>query len=116
MVGIEQVQDVVQCCTFKDYTFTVKVDGRGAWYLQGSYLEEDVDTGKWETQVTRRWFLSPAMTRSEIVQTVFKCALTSMEHRTREFFRYRGKAVFGPHFDVEALWQLCAEQRLDRRE
>ena len=59
--------------------------------------------------------LSPEMTRSEVVQTVFKCALTSMEHRTREFFHYRGRAVFGPHFDVEALWQLCADERMDHR-
>jgi hypothetical protein len=113
---IEAVRKVVNQCDFPDYAFDVTIDGRGAWYLQGHYLEDDVKTGEPETQFTRRWFLSPEMTRSEIVQTVFKCALTSMEHRTREFFRYQGEAVFGPHYDVDALWELCREERMDCRE
>jgi hypothetical protein len=39
-----------------------------------------------------------------------------MEHRTREHFRYRGAAVFGPHFDVDALVELCRSKRHDYRE
>jgi hypothetical protein len=52
-------------------------------------------------------------TRSEIVQTCIKLVMTSMEHRAREGFTYRGKRVFGPHFDVDAIWQLCADKRFD---
>lgn len=99
---------VVLACNSPGYQFAVKIDGRGALYLQGTYEEADTLTGKMETQRTRRWFLSPEMTKSEIVQTVFKCVLTSMEHRTREHFTYRLKAVFGPHFNVEHLWELCS--------
>ena len=114
---IEEIRTLVSECQFGAYTFYVKIDGRGAWYLQGEYAEEDTTTpGKLETQHTRRWFLSPEATKSEIVQTVFKCAMTSMEHRTREWFLFRGKAVFGPHFDVEALWSICADNRLDKRQ
>jgi len=107
----EQIKEAVNCCKFPDYKFSVQVDGRGEMYLQGSYVEPDTVTGKPEIQVTRRWFLSPQMTCSEIVQTVFKCAITSMEHKTREWFTYNGRAIFGPHFSVEALWQLCGEVR-----
>lgn len=99
--------DVVRDCEFMDYTFGVTRDARGAIYLQGVYSEDDVVTGKPDTQMTRRWFLSPQMTESEIVQTVFKCALTSMEHRTREHFKWRGRAIFGPHFKVSDLWKVC---------
>jgi hypothetical protein len=114
-VTLSEMREVVAMCSFPAYEFAVLVDGRGAIFLQGAYMEADVDTGSTERQVTRRWFLSLEMTRSEIVQTVFKCVLTSMEHRAREWFRYAGNSVFGPHFDVDALWQLCEEKRFSAR-
>lgn len=103
----DKIQEVVKLCKFKDYKFDVFIDGRGEIYLQGLYVEEDTVSKKPETQATRRWFLSPQMTKSEIVQTVFKCAMTSMEHRTREWFMYRDKAVFGPHFNIDVLYDMC---------
>jgi hypothetical protein len=108
-------RDIVTLCTYPDYEFRVLVDGRGAVYLQGSYVEPDTITGKLESQVTRRWFLSPEMTRSEIVQTVFKCVVTSMEHRAREWFRYKEQPVFAPHFDVDALFDLCVARKFSTR-
>lgn len=114
---IDMIQAIVTMCSFRDYKFEAHIDGRGEMYLQGRYVEEDTVTKKPEAQVTRRWFLSPQMTKSEIVQTVFKCAITSMEHRTREWFFYRGKPVFGPHFDVDKLHKLCDDpSNYDRRE
>lgn len=113
---IEEIRDIVAECGFPDYTFAVFVDGRGAWYLQAAYLEPDVNTGEMEQQATRRWFLSPEATKSEIVQTVFKCAMTSMEHKTREWFLYRGRAVFGPHFNVDALHSICDARHQEYRE
>jgi hypothetical protein len=114
-MDIQEIRAIVRCCEFLNYEFEVCVDGRGATYLQGVYNEPDVKTGKNELQRTRRWFLSPEMCKSEIIQTVFKCALTSMEHRTREWFRYRERAIFGPHFDVDSLHAICTDQHLDFR-
>jgi hypothetical protein len=117
MKTIEQIQEVVALCSFKDYKFSATIDGRGEIYLQGSYIEKDTVSGKLETQMTRRWLLSPLMTKSEIVQTVFKCALTSMEHRTREWFFYRCRPVFGPHFNVDVLHDMCEHSKsFDTRE
>ena len=55
------------------------------------------------------------MVKSEIVQTALKCILTSAEHRVREHFKYRGSRVYGPHFDVEALHELCIARKFDYR-
>jgi hypothetical protein len=44
-----------------------------------------------------------------------KCLLTSAEHRIREHFLYRGERVFGPHYDVDALVELCRAKRFDYR-
>ena len=106
---IEELRQIVTECSFPGYAFAVTEDGRGAIYLQGRYDEPDVDTGQTEPQKTRRWFLSPQMTKSEVVQTAFKCVITSAEHRTREWFTYRGRRVFGPHFQVDALWAIAGQ-------
>lgn len=98
-------------CRFQDYEFEVKKSAHtGAVYLQAHYEEADTISGQIDTQYTRKWFLSPEMSKSEIVATAFKCVLTSMEHRTREWFLYRGRAIYQPHYDVDALHAICLER------
>lgn len=107
MATLSELKSWVCQCDYPEYTFEVNADGRGAIYLQAMYLERDIHTEKLEPQFTRRWFLSPEMVKSEVVATCFKCILTSMEHRTREHFTYRGKRIYGPHFDVDALHSIA---------
>lgn len=111
---VDDMIEAVSECSFPDYVFKVWEDSRGAIYLQAEYEDPDTITGINTLQRTRRWFLSPEMTKSEIVSTVFKCVNTSLEHRCREWFLYRGKAVFGPHFDVDDLYAIA--DRVDTRE
>lgn len=49
----------------------------------------------------RKWYVSPHMTRSEIVQTAFKAVLTALEHEARESFKFRGVPVLDPHLDLD---------------
>jgi hypothetical protein len=109
MKTIEEIREIVNLCKYPEYKFSVFIDGRGEIYLQAHYNEPDTITGKTEIQATRRWFISPQMTRSEIVQTCFKCIITSTEHRAREWFTYREKAIFGPHFNVDVLHAIMCE-------
>lgn len=102
---IAYYRDIVSNIRFENYTFNIIADDEFA-YLQANYLDKDIVTGEWEQQYTRKWRISPFMTKSEFVQTCFKCCMTSYEHRAREHFRYRNIAVFGPHFDVEQLVEL----------
>jgi len=112
---IEDITAVIDQCFHPDYIFYVKVDGRGEMYLQGEYEEKDTVTLGIEKQFTRRWLLSPEMNESEIVQTVFKLVMTSMEHRAREWFKYQNQPVFCPHFDVEWLVKLCESGKFANR-
>ena len=66
-----------------------------------------------EKQKTREWLIPADSDKSQIVQTAFKCLMTSLEHRGREWFLYRGKSVFGPHFDVDKLWEVCTAREQD---
>ena len=111
---VDEMIEVVSLCKYPEYGFSCWQDSRGAIYLQGEYDEADTVTGEMGTQVTRRWLLNPFMTKSEIVQTVFKCVITSMEHRVREHFLYHGAPIFGPHYDVDVLLRACAH--VDKRE
>lgn len=116
MLNVDQMREIVSRCEFPGYTLGVYGSGDLVQaYLQGSYEDPDVDSGEPSLQKTRKWILSPHMTASELVQTAFKCCLTSMEHRVREGFTYRGERVFGPHFDVEGLYELAKLKREDRR-
>lgn len=80
------------------------------------YDEADINTGEITIQTTRKWYISPHISKSEFVQTAFKCLITSMEHRAREKFKYKGKRVYGPHFDVEELHKICTDKKFDYRE
>ena len=102
----------VECGAFSFHVW----EERGRPILQVRFQAPDLVTGEAELQHARKWFLSPHMTRSEVVTTALKAVLTAVEHETREAFRYRGRPVFGPHIDVEALWALVGSRdNLDMR-
>jgi len=98
---------------YLNYVIRAVADARGEVYMQATYVDADIYTGEEGVQSSRRWLLSPAMTDSEIVSTAFKLCLTSAEHRCREAFTYKDARIFGPHFDVEDLVQLCQDGRED---
>lgn len=111
---LDQIRDVIAQCAFEDFDFRVIAMG-DHFILQATWSEIDIVTDRYSTQHSRKWLLSPHMTRSEIVQTAFKLAVTAVEHRARETFKYRGRRIFGPHFDVDALCEICADRRFDIR-
>lgn len=50
----------------------------------------------------KHW-LSPHMCRQEVVGTVFGAIRAAEEHEMKEWFRYRGAAIFNPHLSPDAL-------------
>ncbi len=109
-MNIHEMRAVVGEVSFPDYEFFVGESSHGFLYLQAEYDEADTVTGIVERQYTRRWALSPEMTKSEIVSTAFKCVLTSMEHKTREHFLYQNAAIYHPHYDVDDLLAICEKR------
>jgi hypothetical protein len=109
-MNFHELRNVITQIQFPDYIFVVGESSHGFTYLQGVYEEADTITGEMETQYTRRWALSPMMTKSEVVATAFKCVMTSAEHRVREHFLYQNKAIYQPHHDVDKLLEICDER------
>ena len=81
--------------------------GRSFLYIESTSL--DNSTGEECTWKSRKWRLSCHMTKSEFIQTCFKAVLTAVEHETRERFKYKDKAIFGPHINVDKLHEICEE-------
>lgn len=106
-----EIEAIIREIKFMDREFIISTMGDG-FYLQMTYFEMDVDTGKLELQKTRKWYISPYATTSEIAQTAFKCVITSQEHIAREHFTYKGERVYGPHLDVEELVALHKAKKL----
>lgn len=103
-------QPVLNEISFPGFVFKLVTDGPHAFLLRATFVAADGSV-----QTTRKWRLSHVMAKSEFVQTAMKLVLTALEHEARERFLYRGQAVFGPHFDVEALHELAAAGRFDGR-
>lgn len=85
---------------YKDWGFEVMaVDNR--LFLRVKFVSEG---DSWNG---RQWFISQHSTKSEIIQTALKAVLTAEEHETREKFLYKGRAIFGPHIDVDTMHGFC---------
>jgi hypothetical protein len=90
--------------------------GTSRLYIQGYFWAPNSETGETKLMSTRKWYVSIHATKNEIVQTCLKCVLAATEHEARENFKYKGHAIYGPHFDPDALVELCVNGRLDVRE
>lgn len=109
-MDIGKANHILAQVRFPGYSFNVHGDfeGHAPTYLQAVFAAPDNDDFPFvRPHHTRKWLLSRHMTNSELVQTAFKCVLTSIEHEARELFTYRGARVFGPHFNIDDLVSVC---------
>lgn len=110
---LDEFRAILDQVQFGDWEFHVGLDGTRP-YLQIRFRAPDNVTGETDKAWSgRKWFLSPHMTHSEVVLTALKAVMTAVEHETREKFLYRGRAILGPHIDVDAMWE--AATTLDER-
>ena len=115
--------EVLEDVKFRDWHFAVIQRGAHS-YLQIKFLAPDSGISHIEdaTQAVdiwqhgRKWLLSRHMTDGEVVQTAFKAIMAALEHEAREEFKYKDMAIFGPHYDIEALVDLCRQGKVVERE
>lgn len=119
MTITEMLETVRDCKSpgMEFYTYSLTRD-----HIEGDHyflqVEFDAYNG-WDQTTTRqkgrKWLLSEHMTRNEVVQTCFLAVMTAAEHEVRENFRYKGRAIFGPHWDPNVLWKMSRRENLDLR-
>lgn len=109
-MNVNEIKAIVSNIEYKDSIFRImRVSGaqNGPLFLQVKFVTVNVVTGLPYTALGRKWLLSEHMVKSEIVATALKAILAVEEHEARELFKYKGKAVFNPHIDVDALCSAC---------
>lgn len=107
---LERLGNLLLRVTYKNWVLRARAEGRG-FLLYATFRAED---GKqWRS---RKWYVSTHASTSEVLQTALKCVLTAEEHETREAFLVDGRPVFGPHYDVGQLVELCDAEAFDLRE
>jgi hypothetical protein len=111
------VEEILSQIKFMDRTFRLLDKGDG-WLLQMRYLETDTDKPDSEPvlQSTRKWYISPFMTTSEVVETAWACVTRSMLHVASEHFTYKGRKIYSQHFSVLARLHMCDKYIFDGRE
>lgn len=81
----------------------VGVMGEG-YYVQVKCTETTCnDSGNvWEWS-GRKWYISPHVTHSEIINTCFAAVKMAIEHEVRERFLWRGVRIYDPHVNLPWL-------------
>lgn len=112
----QDIQVILDRCEFKDRSFRLLEKGDG-FLIQMQYSEPDVEHPEAGDvlQSTRKWYVSPFSTESEIVETVWACVCRSQIHTASEHFTYCGERVYSQHLDVNLRFDICKPEHLDGR-
>lgn len=112
----EVIQGILDGVGFQDRKFILLEKGDG-FLVQMEYFEADVEKPGSEpvSQKTRKWYVSPFMTESEIVETCWAMVCRSQLHIASEHFTYRGRRVYSQHFDIHGRMYLCDHDCFDGR-
>lgn len=106
-----EMHEIVNAITYKPGW---SIDLRWAYDLP--YIQISVSNSMCaSTGVPAPWksgkrYLSKHMCRQEIVGVVFGLIKDAEEHETREWFRYRGAAIFNPHLDPDVLAEVARKR------
>lgn len=85
------------------YQLHINTDGHRE-YAQVRCWRPDTYTGQWAWGAGGKGWLSPHMASNELIQMIFGLFKAYEEHETREWFRWNGRTVFGPHVPLVAAW------------
>lgn len=96
--------------SFGGFKFVVSATPKGDYFLQIQNYEKCSETGEPKLWNGRKWLLEDSMTEDDIVRTAFMAVLTWQEHEARERFLVHGRAIFGPHAKIGALWAVCEKK------
>ena len=103
MLSSSEVLAIIDDIEYKDWTKHIRhIDG-GFTLFQWVWKENG------QTQAARWWVIDHSQPHSDIVRTLLAATLMAEEHEARERFRYRGKKVFNPHYNVDKLAEISGK-------
>lgn len=108
----ERVDSVVSTIGYKDgYRLVVDQDEHDRVTLQVEVYRPDTFTGEMGYGYGGLAYLHPKQTKGDIIRVALGLFMAYETHEVREWFTYRGKRIYGPHLDPDALFEIA--DRLD---
>ena len=96
--------------------WSVYIGFDGRWYLQiicsDSLCADTMEPAEWKSG---KRYLSEHMCRQEIIGVVFDLIKSAEDHEMREFFKYRGRAIYCPHIDPDVLHSIATKDNMNVR-
>jgi hypothetical protein len=115
MLTPRDFRPIIESLSFRDWSFEWGHMGSG-YYLQVAFLAPCNDTGVLAIHRGRKWYISSHAIPDEVVKTAWLAVEVALRHEAMETFTYKGRRVFNPHTDVDALIGLQDEGRIVTRE
>ena len=114
MLTRAQVQAVLDEVEYLDWEFVLLEDARGNLFLQIQFDAPDTTNpnGDLERQYCRKWYIDQEKPAPEVAQTAWAAVQMAVLHEARECFRYKGYAIYGPHFNADE--QVAAMRREEK--
>jgi hypothetical protein len=100
-----RIMSVLERIKYRDWKAVTSPAGYGGMFFEWLFMADG------NAQRSRKWYLSQHATDSEVVQTALMAALAAEEHEVREHFLFNGCAIFGPHHNVYALFNIKQDVR-----
>lgn len=103
--------DAVSQCTYKTgWQINLEHDtNKNIWYIQLTVEGTDSVTFQPTTWKSGKRYLSAYMCRQEVVGVVFGLIKDAETREMLEWFRYKGRAIYNPHLDPDALAELASK-------
>jgi hypothetical protein len=106
MIRLE-IEAILEKCMYDKPTWTWRLLEKGDGFLfQWEFMEKDLtdpSSTKESKQQARKHYISPYMTTSEVVRTVYVAVVQAEMHEIQERFTFLGKRIFDPHMDYVHL-------------
>lgn len=90
---------------YLDWKWRIMDKGDG-FLIQLVWDAPDCHSGVMKEQHGRKWYVSSFSCDSEVVQTAYAAVQRAVLHEAAEQFLYKGRRIFNPHFDVDALVEI----------
>lgn len=115
----EDIWNILDRISYNKPTWKMRLTKKDDGYLfQWTFMERDLTDPNAtieEEQRSRKWYISPFMTDSEIVRTVFLAVQQAEMHEVAERFTYLSARIFDPHMDYNMLAYNIDQIGVDNR-
>ncbi len=106
MMTLADLNRIVSQISYRDWEFRTMEKGDGFLLQIRFFAPDNFDPTKVEEQFCRKWYISSHSSKGEVVRTAWKAVEAAILHEAQEAFRYKGKAIYNPHLDPDAIAEV----------